>query len=66
MSMPTTTGRRSTLRAAVKVPEITAAFWVIKVLTTGAGEAASDYLAAVSLVLAAGVGLVGFAAALGL
>jgi uncharacterized membrane-anchored protein len=29
---------------AVKVPEITAAFWVIKVLTTGMGETASDHL----------------------
>ncbi|WP_370657282.1 hypothetical protein [Deinococcus sp. KNUC1210] len=28
-----------------KVPEVTAAFWVIKVLTTGMGEAASDFLA---------------------
>jgi uncharacterized membrane-anchored protein len=64
--MSTTTRRYSTLRAAVKVPEITAVFWVIKVLTTGAGEAASDYLASVSLVLAAGIGLLGFAAALGL
>ena len=41
-----------------KVPQITAMFWVIKVLTTGAGEAASDYLASVSIALAAGVGLV--------
>lgn len=28
----------------VKVPEITALFWVIKVLTTGMGESASDWL----------------------
>lgn len=28
---------------AVKVPEITAMFWVIKVLTTGMGEALSDF-----------------------
>ena len=27
-----------------KVPEITATFWIIKVLTTGMGEAASDFL----------------------
>jgi uncharacterized membrane-anchored protein len=58
--------RRNTMGAAIKVPEIIAAFWVIKVLSTGAGEAASDYLASVSLVLAAGIGLLGFAAALGL
>ena len=27
-----------------KVPEITALFWIIKILTTGMGEAASDYI----------------------
>lgn len=27
-----------------KVPEITALFWIIKILTTGMGEAASDYV----------------------
>jgi uncharacterized membrane-anchored protein len=48
------------------VPEITALFWVIKVLTTGLGEAASDYLGGVSIALAAAVGLVGFLAAMGL
>ncbi|MFF2502750.1 hypothetical protein ACFVTY_05080 [Streptomyces sp. NPDC058067] len=32
-------------RLANKVPEVTAYFWVIKVLTTGMGETASDYLA---------------------
>jgi len=47
---------------AAKVPEITVLFWAIKVLTTGTGEAASDYLAKVSLVLAAGIGVIGFAA----
>jgi len=65
--MPAATRRRTITRAAaVKVPEITAAFWVIKVLTTGGGEAASDYLASVSLVLAATIGFAGFAAALAL
>jgi uncharacterized membrane-anchored protein len=44
---------------AVKVPAITVLFWVVKVLTTGTGEAASDYLAARNLVLAAGLGLIG-------
>lgn len=28
-----------------KVPEVTAAFWIIKVLTTGMGESTSDFLA---------------------
>jgi uncharacterized membrane-anchored protein len=31
-------------RTASKVPEITAYFWIIKVLTTGMGETTSDYL----------------------
>ena len=33
------------LSMANKVPEVTACFWIIKVLTTGMGEAASDLLA---------------------
>jgi uncharacterized membrane-anchored protein len=49
---------------AAKVPEITALFWVIKVLTTGMGEATSDYLAKISLVLAGAVGFLGFVVAL--
>jgi uncharacterized membrane-anchored protein len=49
---------------SVKVPEITALFWVIKVLTTGLGEAASDYLGGVSIPLAAAVGLIGFGVAM--
>src|SRR5690349_23991280 len=31
--------------AASKVPEVTVYFWIIKVLTTGMGETASDFLA---------------------
>jgi uncharacterized membrane-anchored protein len=31
-------------RFLVKVPEITVLFWVVKILTTGMGETASDYL----------------------
>ena len=49
---------------AAKVPEITALFWLAKVLTTGMGEAASDYLAALSIPLAAVVGLSGFVVAM--
>jgi uncharacterized membrane-anchored protein len=66
----TTDLRRAAHRArsreplAAKVPEITVLFWVVKVLTTGMGEAASDYLGEVSLVLAGAVGALGFAAAL--
>src|SRR5580698_1899236 len=37
---------------AVKVPQITFLFWVVKLLTTAGGEAASDYLALHGYVLA--------------
>ena len=50
--------------AAAKVPEIIALFWLIKVLTTGMGEAASDYLAAQDLLLEGGLGLLGLVVAL--
>lgn len=46
---------------ATTVPTITALFWAIKVLTTGTGEALSDWLAGINLVLAAFVGLGSFA-----
>ena len=46
------------------MPEITALFWVIKLLTTGMGEAASDFLAKISFVLAGGVGVLGFVIAM--
>ncbi|WP_310962565.1 COG4705 family protein [Nocardioides terrisoli] len=45
--------------AAAKVPAITVVFWVIKVLTTGMGEAASDYLGNTNLALAGVVGVGG-------
>ncbi|BEP13532.1 membrane protein [Acidothermaceae bacterium B102] len=49
---------------AAKVPEITALFWVIKILTTGMGEATSDWMGGISIALAAGVGLIGFIVAM--
>jgi uncharacterized membrane-anchored protein len=49
---------------AAKVPEITVLFWVIKVLTTGMGEAMSDFLGQKSIPVAAAVGLLGLAYAL--
>lgn len=49
---------------AAKVPEITVLFWVIKLLTTAMGEATADYLAKVSILLAAVVGLAGFGLAM--
>ena len=49
---------------AVKVPQITFLFWVIKVLTTAMGEAASDFLVSVNIALAGIVGAAGFGAAM--
>ncbi|HEX4363446.1 MAG TPA: hypothetical protein VHZ75_02785 [Solirubrobacteraceae bacterium] len=49
---------------AAKVPEITAMFWVIKILTTGMGEAMSDALGQRSVPLAGAVGVFGLAFAL--
>jgi uncharacterized membrane-anchored protein len=43
-----------------KVPEITALFWTIKVLTTGMGEAASDFLGNASIVAGGLLGVGGF------
>lgn len=45
--------------APVRVPEITVYFWIVKILTTGAGEAISDSLAHINPALAAGVGGIG-------
>jgi uncharacterized membrane-anchored protein len=56
------TGARVPL--AAKVPEITALFWVLKVLTTGMGEAMSDFLGHKSVPLAGALGILGMACAL--
>lgn len=54
-------------RAALRVPEITAYFWVIKALSTAMGESTSDYLVHAMLpVLAVGLGFIGFVVALAL
>lgn len=43
--MPTTqTSPSTTLTTALRVPAVTAAFWIVKVLTTGVGETTSDFL----------------------
>lgn len=50
-----------------KVPEITAVFWVVKLLTTALGESVSDFLVVhVNPYLAVGLGAVGFGIALSL
>ena len=54
----------ATRRLLTKVPEITLIFWVLKLLTTGMGEAMSDSLGQQSVPLAAAVGLFGLVLAL--
>jgi uncharacterized membrane-anchored protein len=46
-------------RVAAKVPEIFVLFWVLKLLTTGMGEAMSDFLGGVSVPLAGLIGIFG-------
>ncbi|MEU8488882.1 hypothetical protein [Streptomyces sp. NPDC048641] len=54
-------------RTANKVPHVTVYFWIIKVLTTGMGETASDYLAkTLDPVAAVALGGLAFTAALAL
>jgi uncharacterized membrane-anchored protein len=50
---------------ALRVPEITAYFWIVKALTTALGESTSDYLVhAISPVPAVGLGFVAFVGSL--
>jgi uncharacterized membrane-anchored protein len=46
--------------AGPKVPEVFLVFWVVKLLTTGIGETAADFMGTLSLVLAGVVGVGGF------
>jgi uncharacterized membrane-anchored protein len=56
----TDTAAPSRIRPALtKVPEIAAIFWVLKLLTTGMGEAMSDALGQQSVPIAAAVGIFG-------
>jgi uncharacterized membrane-anchored protein len=55
--MPDTLKRVFREPLAAKVPEITALFWVVKVLTTAGGEAVSDYLSLGSKVVGGAVEL---------
>lgn len=58
---------RLTRRGALRVPEITAYFWLIKALSTAMGESTSDYLVhAMAPVVAVGLGFLAFLAALAL
>jgi uncharacterized membrane-anchored protein len=59
--------QRPTVRGALRVPEITVYFWVIKALSTAMGESTSDYLVhKLHPIPAVGLGFVGFVAALAL
>jgi len=52
-------------RGALRVPEITVLFWVVKLLSTAMGESTSDYLVhAISPVTAVLIGFAGFAVAM--
>lgn len=64
MNIAQLAGTRWRAPVAAKVPEITVLFWLVKVLTTGMGEACSDFLAGISIPLALGAGLLGFVGAL--
>jgi uncharacterized membrane-anchored protein len=48
------------LPIASKVPEITAAFWILKLLTTAMGENASDYLMHANPYVGLAIGVTGF------
>jgi uncharacterized membrane-anchored protein len=56
---------RLTAHGALRVPEITVYFWVIKALSTALGESTSDYsVHAIDPVVAVGLGFVAFVGAL--
>jgi uncharacterized membrane-anchored protein len=53
------------MRAIRKVPEITASFWIVKLLTTAMGESTTDYLVyQINPYVAVALGCVGLAVAL--
>jgi uncharacterized membrane-anchored protein len=56
--------RDAARRALTKVPEITVIFWVLKLLTTGMGEAMSDFMGDHSVPIAGAVGVIGLSLAL--
>jgi uncharacterized membrane-anchored protein len=64
-SGPAASGDSAVARQALtKVPEITVIFWVLKLLTTGMGEAMSDFLGDRAEPFAVVIGVVGLALAL--
>ncbi|BDZ50751.1 membrane protein [Frondihabitans sucicola] len=63
---PSTREHRPKSRVTLsKVPEVTALFWVVKLLTTGAGETSSDFLVSrLNPIVGVGIGFVLFAVAM--
>ncbi|MER6383563.1 hypothetical protein [Streptomyces sp. NPDC001250] len=62
---PRASARARIRESANKVPEVTVYFWIIKVLTTGMGETASDFLAhTLGNIPAVGLGGLAFVASL--
>jgi len=61
---PTIRERIAAQPMLVKVPEVTALFWALKLLSTGTGEAMSDFLGSLSVPLAGAIGIFGFLIAL--
>jgi uncharacterized membrane-anchored protein len=55
---------RTRVFSAPKVPAVFFMFWVVKLLTTGIGETASDFLGTISIPLAGVIGIGGFFTAL--
>jgi uncharacterized membrane-anchored protein len=55
----TAPGESPTRAVLTKVPEITAIFWVLKLLTTGMGESMSDFLGDKSVPIAGAIGILG-------
>ena len=67
MPEPRTSFAWLTWRGALRVPEVTAYFWVIKALSTAMGESTSDYsVHAIDPVIAVLLGFCGFVVALAL
>jgi uncharacterized membrane-anchored protein len=63
--VPATTSPPAPAATALRVPAITAWFWIIKALSTALGESSSDYLVhAIDPVVAVFLGFLGFAGAL--
>jgi uncharacterized membrane-anchored protein len=57
--------RDDSSHGALRVPEVTAFFWIIKALSTAMGESTSDYLVnTINPVIAVLIGFAGFAAAM--